>query len=91
MEVDPVANGVVTYSPDNNTPLYDIGTVVTYRCNQGYERRYGDETRTCVDSGDRRVFVGIAPSCENTPPPGKMIELNLYNNKAVIITLKAGL
>ncbi len=64
-------NGLVTYSPDTNF-LYDAGTVVKYRCNDGYELRFGDETRICVDVGRvvRGVFTGAAPICENTPPPG---------------------
>ncbi len=62
---------MVTYSPDTN-PHYDAGTVATYRCNDGYEARFGDETRICIDYGHpiRGIFIGAAPICENTPPPG---------------------
>ncbi len=70
-QVEPFENGVITYSSDTNF-LYDAGTMVEYRCNDGYELRFGDETRICVDVGleVRGVFTGAAPICENTPPPG---------------------
>lgn len=68
--VDTIANGVIVYSPDT-TPPYDAGTVVTYMCNTDFELRFGDQTRTCVDNGGLALFIGITPSCENTPPPGK--------------------
>ncbi len=62
-----IANGTISYSPDN-TPDYNIGTVVTYNCNQGYVlvRDPGSVTRTCVDAGDGRgaTFTGQAPTCE---------------------------
>ena len=43
-----------------------VGTVATYKCNQGYELTGpGVEMRTCVDNGDGRgaSFNGTAPIC----------------------------
>ncbi len=72
-QVELFENGVVTYSPDTDL-LYDAGTTVTYRCNDGFEPRFGDETRVCIGFAiglfARGVFTGAAPICENTPPPG---------------------
>ncbi len=62
-----IANGIISYSPDN-TSDYNIGTVATYSCNQGYELviNPGSEMRTCEDAGDGSggVFSGQAPTCE---------------------------
>ena len=62
-----LANGMISYSPDN-TPDYNMGTVVTYNCNQGYRlvRNPGFLIRTCLDVGDgsAAVFTGQAPTCE---------------------------
>ncbi len=78
-QVELFENGVVTYSPDTNF-LYDAGTVVEYRCNDGYELRFGDEIRICADVGlvVRGVFTGAAPICENTPPPGTTTRSKCY-------------
>ncbi len=70
-----VANGLISYSEVSITS-YSIGTVATYSCNQGFELRLGDETRTCVDLGSGGIFIGVAPTCENTPPPGALDKNN---------------
>ena len=47
---------------------FDLGTVATYSCNEGYQLILGpgSDTRTCVDGGDGNggVFDGEAPFCE---------------------------
>ena len=47
------------------TAEFDLGTVATYSCNDGYGLVGGD-IRTCVDGGDGNggVFDGEAPICE---------------------------
>ena len=47
---------------------FDLGTVATYSCNEGYQliSGPGGDSRTCVDGGDGNggVFNGVSPSCE---------------------------
>ena len=48
------------------TPLFDIDTVATYKCNQGFRfvEGVGDPVRRCVDRGaGELVFSGSAPQC----------------------------
>ncbi len=60
-------NGRIEYSPDTTAP-YDVSTVATYICDEGYELTLnpGSQMRTCVDSGDGSGagFDGSAPTCE---------------------------
>ena len=48
---------------------YDLGTVATYTCNDGYRldiTQGGSETRTCIDdlNGDAvGVFTNLPPRC----------------------------
>ncbi len=64
-----IANGMISYSPDN-TPDYNIGTVASYSCNQGYElvRNLSSRSvvRTCLDAGDGSggTFTGQDPTCK---------------------------
>ncbi|XP_064387566.1 uncharacterized protein LOC135335869 isoform X2 [Halichondria panicea] len=63
-----VTNGMITYAPDT-TSNYDLGTVATYTCNEGYRldiTQGGSETRTCIDdlNGDAvGVFTNLPPRC----------------------------
>ncbi len=69
-----ITNGAIVYSTDTLAP-YDIGTVATYSCNEGYVLTGGNVERICVDSGDGNDdrFNGEAPSCPLLvlPPGGK--------------------
>ncbi len=55
---------MISYSGGSIAP-YDVGNVVTYSCNQGYELA-GSEMRICADAGDGSGgrFNGQAPTCE---------------------------
>ncbi len=63
-----VTNGMITYAPDT-IPNYDLGTVATYACNEGFRldiTQGGSETRTCIDdlNGDAvGVFTNLPPRC----------------------------
>ena len=50
------------------TAEFDLGTVATYSCNDGYQliTGPGGDIRICVDGGDGNggVFDGEAPICE---------------------------
>ena len=55
------------YAPDNTSP-FDLGTLATYICDDGFhlDLSVGSETRTCVEDFDGNrvgVFDGEAPSC----------------------------
>ncbi len=58
-------NGVITYAVDMR-PDYDLGTVATHSCNQGYVLRGGNDLRTCEDAGDGSgsIFSGQVPTCQ---------------------------
>ncbi len=58
----PLPNGVITYGPDV-TPDYDVDTVATHICNEGFEFTpgVGDQTRVCLASGR---WSGLIPVCE---------------------------
>ena len=63
----PIANGVITYAVDV-TPNYELDTVATYSCNEGFilNLSVGSETRTCIDDDDNDalgVFDRQAPTC----------------------------
>ncbi len=66
-----LANGMISYFGlpiGRNRDEYAIGTVATYRCNQGYElvTHLGSRMSTCRDVGDGSSarFDGQAPTCE---------------------------
>ncbi len=57
---------MISYAPDN-IPDYNLNTVATYTCDDGFVLRGGNEMRTCVDAGDGSSngrFDGVAPTCE---------------------------
>ncbi len=63
-ELEAIANGIISYAPDNQGPEYDLGTVATYSCDDGFIL-IGSSNRVCEDDGDiLGTFAGIAPSCE---------------------------
>ncbi|XP_064387537.1 uncharacterized protein LOC135335856 isoform X6 [Halichondria panicea] len=68
LPLEQVTNGMITYAPDT-TSNYDLGTVATYTCNDGFRldiTQGGSETRTCIDdlNGDAvGVFTNLPPRC----------------------------
>ena len=63
LELAPLENGVIAYSPDTEPP-YELGTVASHVCNQGY-RLVGVQTRVCEDVGTAvGEFSGEPPVCE---------------------------
>ena len=65
-ELPAIENGMISYGPDSEGPDYDLSTVATYNCDEGFALVGEDQMRTCVDvsnglSGD---FNGTAPSCQ---------------------------
>ncbi len=59
-----IPNGAITYGPDT-TADYDVGTVATHSCNDGFilDLRFGSEIRTCLNS---RIWSGLTPVCRGT-------------------------
>ncbi len=62
-------NGNIQYAPDN-TSNYDLGTVATYSCIDGFVLDFSTPgsapTRTCIDDNDNDaegVFDRQAPEC----------------------------
>ena len=64
-ELETLENGVIEYAPDSTGPEYDLNTLATYICDEGFEL-VGDETRTCEDvrAGVSGEFSGTAATCE---------------------------
>ena len=65
--LQPIANGFITYSPDN-TPDYDIGTLATYTCDEGFAfaSALTIQLRNCNDDDGMDaigVWGGSAPTC----------------------------
>ena len=61
---------MVTYAADN-TPEFEIGTVVTNNCSAGFAL-VGDMTRTCEDDDQADtvgVWSGSPPTCEGIYKP----------------------
>ena len=67
-ELPALENGMITYSPDSEGPNYDLSTVATYTCNEGFALVGGDRMRTCEDvsNGSSGEFDGTAPTCQGT-------------------------
>ncbi len=62
-----IANGFITYNPDN-TPDYDIGTLATYTCDEGFAfaSSLTIQLRNCNDDDGMDaigVWGGSAPTC----------------------------
>ncbi len=63
-ELEPIENGAISYDPVNQGPEYNLGTVATYSCEDGY-MLIGSRTRNCEGSGViLGNFTGISPFCE---------------------------
>ena len=59
-----VVNGTISFSPDM-VPGFDLGTVVTYTCDQGYVlSNTSATTRMCVVQSGMTVWDGVAPTCD---------------------------
>ncbi len=62
-ELEPIGNGAISYDPDNEGSEYNLGTVATYSCDDGFAL-VGPETRTCVQVETMGEFSAVAPTCE---------------------------
>ncbi len=62
LALQPIPNGAITYGPDMIAD-YDVGTVATHTCNEGFVRVVGSENRTCL-VGSR--WSGFTPVCGRT-------------------------
>ena len=58
----PIPNGAITYGPDTIAP-FDVDTVATHTCNDGFIQVAGSETRTCLTGGR---WSGLIPVCGRT-------------------------
>ncbi len=58
----PIPNGAITYGPDM-TAGFDVGTMATHSCNDGFILGAGSEIRTCLNSG---IWSGLTPVCRGT-------------------------
>ena len=58
----PILNGAITYDPDTIAP-FDVDTVATHSCNDGFIRVVGSEIRTCLAGG---IWSGLIIVCQRT-------------------------
>ena len=65
-ELPALENGEISYGPDSEGPDYDLNTVATYSCNEGFALVGEDQIRICVDvsNGPSGEFNGTAPMCQ---------------------------
>ncbi|XP_064387646.1 adhesion G-protein coupled receptor G6-like isoform X2 [Halichondria panicea] len=56
----PIPNGAITYGPDTFAD-FDVDTVATHTCNDGFILVVGSETRTCLVGGR---WSGLIPVCQ---------------------------
>ena len=65
-ELPALENGEISYGPDSEGPDFDLNTVATSSCNEGFVLVGEDQMRTCVDvsNGPSGEFNGTAPICE---------------------------
>ena len=63
-ELPTIDNGMISYSPDSGGPDYDLDTVATYSCNDGFDL-VGDSVRVCEAVGNSvmGMFNGSTPVC----------------------------
>ncbi len=73
-ELEPLENGVITYSPDTTAP-YSVGTNAVYECNSRF-RLIGNPMRVCREDGE---FDQEPPTCAiiDIPPGGIKNKYNL--------------
>ena len=71
--LDPIVNGVITYSSDTTDP-FEHGTAAVHSCNDGYSLE-GNLVRICGGDGTSvmGVWSGAPPICT-----GKILFPNLY-------------
>ena len=50
---------MISYGPDSEGPEYNLNTVATYNCSEGF-LLVGSAQRTCESSGN---FSGMEPIC----------------------------
>ena len=68
LPLEQFSNGRIEYSTNTTAP-YNLGTVATYICNEGFRldiSNGGSETRTCIDDMDndrQGIFDNQAPQC----------------------------
>ncbi len=58
----PIPNGAITYDPDM-TAAFEVDTVATHRCDDGFILVVGSETRVCLNTG---IWSGLIPVCGGT-------------------------
>ncbi len=65
-ELSAIENGMISYSPDSEGPEYDLSTMATYSCNDGFVLVGPNEVRICEDVGTGALgeFSDEAPTCE---------------------------
>ena len=61
-ELAPISNGAITYGPDMTAP-FEVDTVATHSCNDGFILGVGSETRMCLNTG---IWSGLIPVCRGT-------------------------
>ncbi len=66
-ELPTIVNGMISYTSDSEGPEYDLDTIATYSCDDGYMLIGSNSSRQCqISSTDNTVamFSGTAPVCE---------------------------
>ena len=65
-ELPVIENGMISYAPDSEGPVYDLDTIGTYSCDDGFALVGPNVTRICEDvgMGTSGEFSDEAPICE---------------------------
>ena len=70
-------NGTITYTA-NATADFDVGTVATYSCDQGYALNVENPSRVCTElvGSGTAIWNGTSPSCDCELPEKYHVSLN---------------
>ena len=80
-------NGTITYTA-NATADFDVGTVVTYSCDQGYALNIENPSRVCTElvGSGTAIWNGTSPSCDCELPDFTKFDTFIWKNRTYTLS-----